>query len=65
MVTVTIMDSIPSKRCVNPDTVLPSSFPAQSSLDWDNGTVTKMQGNFIIKVSDFLLYALRCCFIMD
>ena len=47
----TQFERIPSKRRVNPDTIPPSPSPAQSSLDRDNETTSKMQGNFIIEVS--------------
>ena len=43
-------ERIPSKRRVNPDTMPPSPSPAQSFLD--NETTSKVQGNFIIEVSD-------------
>ena len=53
---------VPSKRRVNSDTMLPSNpsqSPAQSSLDRDNESTTKMHGNFIIEVSSsFFHYAL-------
>jgi hypothetical protein len=48
----TQFEVIPSKKRVNnPDIVLQSPSPAQSSLDRDNETTSKMQGNFIIEVS--------------
>ena len=49
--TSTQFEVIPSKKRVNPDTILQSSSPAQSYLDRDNETTSKMQGNFIIEVS--------------
>jgi hypothetical protein len=58
---------IPSKRRVNPDKMLPSPSPAQSSLDRDNETTSKMQGNFIIEVSGFsiILFILSIFLFMD
>ena len=47
----TQFERIPSKKRVNPDMMPPSPSPAQSFLDKDNETTSKMQGNFVIEVS--------------
>ena len=58
----TQFEKIPlKKRVTNPDKIPASPSQAQSFLDKNNETTSKMQGNFTIEVSDSSII-LRCLY---